>query len=438
MSIPSESREISAKDPLQAVPLDWTCKGLAAEMDGRTPKQLANLGISLFDDRVFFPAAVLRDSALRANSDWMRRFLDLTGASIAPHGKTTMAPVLFRQQLEDGAWAISAATMHHVRAYRRFGVARVFLANQLMGVGAADWVIAELRNDAAFDFYCLIDSVEGVDLLAAAARRGNATRPLQVLIEVGQNGGRAGVRSLEEGLRLGRHVSRYPRELALVGIETFEGVFQMSSDAEARARAMIEQVLALAQACDAAGIFSERIILSAGGSAFFDIAAQTLKSARLSLPVQVLIRSGCYLSHDDGIYKELVQKLLLRNPEAASLLPGLQSALQIWTHVQSRPEPGRVICALGKRDVGADAHLPKLVAWTPSGERHPRPAPPGCAVTGLNDQHAFLECPTDTPLRVGDFVGFGISHPCTTFDRWRMIFRVDDNFKICGAIRTYF
>ena len=438
MSILVPGQKTSIADPLENCPLDWTCKGLPAVMEGLKPQQLAAHSVSLFDDRVLFPVAVLRDSAIRANSDWMRRFLALTGAAIAPHGKTTMAPELFRLQIEDGAWAISAATVHHVRAYRKFGVSRIFLANQLMGAAAADWIVAELRSDATFDFYCLVDSLEGIELLVSASRRGRAQRALQVLIEVGMSGGRAGVRSVEEGLVLARRIAEHPTELALVGVETFEGIFQMSADGENRAKSMINQVIVLAQGCDAESLFRERIILSAGGSAFFDLAAQTLRTARLSLPAQVVIRSGCYLSHDDGMYQQLVGKLVARNPEAASLQPGLQPALQIWAQVQSRPEPGRFICGFGKRDVGSDAHAPKIIAWTPCGETRPRPAPRGCVVTNLNDQHACLDCPPESPLRIGDFVGFGVSHPCTTFDRWRMIFRIDDDFRISGALRTYF
>ena len=63
---------------------------------------------------------------------------------------------------------------------------------------------------------------------------------------------------------------------------------------------------------------------------------------------------------------------------------------------------------------------------------------PGARVTGLNDQHAYLELPAASPLKVGDLVGFGISHPCTTFDKWQLIYVVDDDYRIVDAIRTFF
>ena len=64
--------------------------------------------------------------------------------------------------------------------------------------------------------------------------------------------------------------------------------------------------------------------------------------------------------------------------------------------------------------------------------------PPGHSITRLNDQHAFLRCPAGSPLAVGDLVGLGISHPCTTFDKWSLISVVNDTYDVVGAIRTFF
>lgn len=425
-------------DPLSERPLDWTYKGLPAELEGLRTGEIGQAGLSLFDGRLLFPVAVLSDPVLRANSAWMRQFLALSGADIAPHGKTTMAPDLFQLQADDGAWAISAATVHHVRAYRRFGVSRIFLANQVTGTGAADWLVAELKRDPKFEFYCLVDSQAGVDELASAVRRGGLSRPMNVLLEVGLEGGRCGVRTPEAGVELAKSVASHPEQLVLCGVETFEGVFQMGEAGQSRAQLMIDRVVELARACDALGLFGEEIILTAGGSAYFDLAQATLGAAGLSRPTRIVIRSGCYLSHDSGMYDSLMDGLILREPQAAQISPSLQPALHVWTQVQSRPEPGLLICAMGKRDAGTDAHLPRLVSWVPQGENQPRAVGEGHEVTGLNDQHLFMRCPEDSPLQVGDYVGFGISHPCTTFDRWQFIFRVDDKFRISGGVRTYF
>ena len=35
-------------------------------------------------------------------------------------------------------------------------------------------------------------------------------------------------------------------------------------------------------------------------------------------------------------------------------------------------------------------------------------------------------------------VGFGIAHPCLTFDKWQLLPIVDDDYRVIDAIRTFF
>ena len=76
---------------------------------------------------------MIRDSALAHNHAWMRDFTAATGVLLAPHGKTTMAPQLFAQQLEAGAWGMTVANVQQLGICARFGVRRVLMANQLLG-----------------------------------------------------------------------------------------------------------------------------------------------------------------------------------------------------------------------------------------------------------------------------------------------------------------
>jgi D-serine dehydratase len=425
-------------DPSEGEQLDWRYKGLGPDHEGLLPNELAARRISLFDDRLFFPVAVIKESAVRHNRMWMRKFLKLTGMRIAPHGKTTMAPDLFRLQLEDGAWAITAATMHHVRAYRRFGVRRILLANQLVGHAEINWVIDELHHHPEFDFYVLVDSTAGVEALLNGAHRRSLRRPLKTLVEVGFVGGRCGVRSTAQGLEVANAVHNTGGALTLVGIETFEGIVQMRQDGPTLAEEIIGRSAELANECDRRGLFGDEIILSAGGSAYFDLVATQLTDIRLSRAPSVLIRSGCYLTHDEGMYNTLFSSLLQRRPDLSALGDGLKPALQIWARILSHPEPTRIICGFGKRDVGSDAGLPQPVLWARSNDSTVQAVPPGYALISLNDQHAFLDAPGDGTLEIGDFVGFGISHPCTTFDRWRGLLVIDDAYQVTGFIRTYF
>lgn len=424
-------------DPFAQQPLDWSYKGLPQALLGKSSREIAAQKLRLFDAGALFPVATLREDIMRANSQWMMQFLARHGAELAPHGKTTMSPELMQMQLRDGAWALTAATAHHVRAYRHWGARRIFMANQLIGDGEIQWIAAELARDPTFEFYCLVDSVECLEHLADRLGGAPLGRPINALVEVGTAGGRTGVRSVEEGLRVAAAAARCAR-VTLCGVETFEGLFQADSASERRAEEMLQMTAELARRCDREHYFkSDTVLLSGGGSGLFDLAAELLTAPDFSRATKVVIRSGCYLVHDDGMYRTLFERLCRRADVALDLEGGLEPALQVWARVQSKPEPGRMICALGKRDVGSDAGLPTLTAWVPHGSSSVMPIGTQCVVTGLNDQHAYIEGDV-APFKIADLVAFGVSHPCTTLDKWRALLTVDERFQITGLIRTFF
>lgn len=382
------------------------------------------------------PVAVISQSALRHNSGWMRDFLARSGARIAPHGKTTMAPALFDLQLDDGAWALTVGTPHQIQVARSFGYSRLVLANQLVGRAAIDYVMAELARDDGFEFYCLVDSVANVAALAKAARAHGLTRPFTVLVEMGFAGGRTGCRSVAQALEVAQAVKAEGAALALAGVEGFEGLLKEP----ARVEAFLDEIVAVAQGAASQGLFGEGpIILSAGGSAFYDLVVKKFRNALPERETLLLIRSGCYITHDSIMYTQAFDALRLRDPALAAADGGLQPALTVWAYVQSRPEAEKAILCLGKRDISYD-DLPVPTVWYRPGSDMiaPLPVADGHVVTGLNDQHCHLKVPASSPLQVGDMVAFGISHPCLTFDKWRVIHLVDDALSVVGSIRTYF
>jgi D-serine deaminase-like pyridoxal phosphate-dependent protein len=277
---------------------------------------------------------------------------------------------------------------------RDAGAQRVILANQLVGAPEIAWF--ERERDG-IEAYCLVDSVEGVRALAAGVRA-----PLGVLIEVG--GPRAGCRTLEAALAVADAIAAAP-QLDLAGVEGFEGTLPADEVDPYLAR-----LRELVQVLDGRGAFGREIIATAGGSAFFD---RVVEALRFDRPVRVVLRSGCYITHDDGVYAE------------SSPLPELRAALELWARVLSCPEPGLAIAGFGKRDAPYDLGLPIVRSHS------------GVRVDALNDQHAYLHDP-DGALRIGDTVVCGISHPCTAFDKWPLIGVVDDDDVVVDAIRTQF
>jgi D-serine dehydratase len=424
--------------------VDHRLKGIPG---GMAPCALGDVGAkgwNVLAEDLPLPLVVLNKPAIEHNSQWMRGFLKMTGAIVAPHGKTTMSPQLFGRQIDDGAWAITVATTQQMQVARDYGFARIVLANQLVGKQAIRYVLEEMKRAPDLDFYCLIESVANVEMLAAAARDAKIGRPLQLFLEGGMANGRTGCRDVKSALEVARAVKAAGPLLALRGVEGFEGlVWGNPKDAAAQVQGFLDFLVAIARACEAEDLFAPgKVFLSAGGSAFYDLVTATFNKAGLTREVQVLTRSGCYLTHDSVMYTERFAALRQRTPSVDGLGDGPRAALEIWAYVQSRPEPGKAILTMGKRDVSYDDHTPVPLKWyrpeAGANRRAPLTIGPGHEVTSLNDQHAYMKLPVDSPLRVGDMVGFGISHPCLTFDKWQMIPLVDDDYNVVDAIRTFF
>ncbi|WP_321860022.1 amino acid deaminase [Burkholderia cenocepacia] len=390
---------------------------------------------NLLAEDVSLPAAVLYEDRVEHNLNWMQAFVQQYGVKFAPHGKTTMAPQLFRRQLDAGAWGITLATAHQTQAAYHGGVRRVLLANQLVGRQNMT-IIAGLLSDPDFEFFCLVDSAESVDQLGRFF--GAAKKSLNVLIELGVPGGRAGVRDAAQRDAVLAAIARYPDTLKLAGIELYEGVLKE----EGEIRAFLQQAVALTRELAEAGRFARTpAILSGAGSAWYDVVAEEFRKASDAGFAEVVLRPGCYLTHDVGIYKKAQTDVFARNPIARSMGEGLLPALQLWAYVQSVPEADRAIVALGKRDAAFDAGLPEPARhFRPGRDTAPRDvaAAEGWAVTGMMDQHAYLQIPPGADVKVGDMVAFDISHPCLTFDKWRQVLVLDPQFRVTEVVETFF
>lgn len=394
-------------------------------------KGAAPPGAALVRD-VSLPALVIHRDALEHNIAWMQDFVTRSGAVLAPHGKTSMAPALFRRQLEQGAWGLTLATAVQTCTAYAGGVRRVLMANQLVG-RANMALIADLQADPSFEFYCMVDHPDNVAALGAFfAERGQR---LNVMIEYGVVGGRCGCRTEDEVLALAQAIKAQPA-LALCGIEGYEGVIH-GEHAVSGIRAFAASLVRLALQLQREGAFAiDKPIITASGSAWYDLIVEGFEAEAASGRFLSVLRPGSYVVHDHGIYKEAQCCVLDRRSD---LHEGLRPALEVWAHVQSLPEPGFAVIALGKRDVAYDAGLPMPL------KRYREGVLPAvgddvsaCQVTAVMDQHAFMTVAPGTELRVGDIISFGTSHPCLTFDKWRTGCVVDEQFNVVEAIDITF
>jgi len=412
----------------KAIPLDGSVRRLG---------ELAGRSLSLFGGDIPFPAAVLKRAAIDNNLSVMQAYVGRAGAKLAPHAKTTMCPQLLIRQLEGGAWGLTAATMTQLKLCHDLGAPNLILANQL--VGRAEIEALRDLTAAAPDrpVYVLVDSAEGARAISEIFARAPAAPAARLLIELGMADGRCGVRSLDQGLALARLIRDLPG-VALHGVEGYEGlVFSDHAKQDAvEINGYLGGLLGFHHRLREEALLAdpEGSILTAGGSAYYDLVARAL--AGEAPGATIVLRSGCYVTHDSGFYRELLSRMDDR--AALGEPPRLRPALEVWARVISRPQPDLAIVMMGKRDVSFDIHLPTATRWFREG-LHAAPQPIGGVVTAkLADQHGFLTLTPDTDLAVGDVVGFEISHPCTTFDKWSVLLEVDESYAVLGGLKTFF
>jgi D-serine dehydratase len=418
-------------------------KGFPVGLPPLSREQIAAQGWNLLRGDLPLPLAVLKQSALRHNLHWMRDFCAQRGLHLAPHGKTSMSPELWQLQLDAGAWGISFATVFQAAVGARHGVPVLLIANQVIQRAELDALALLHAERPGMRSMFLVDSVAQVEAIEAWAVDGGFEGRFEVLLELGIAGQRTGTRTADEARRTAARIAASP-VLQLAGIECYEGTTAYCDHAKDRAtvQGLMDRVDAVAREAIAYGWFAqEEIILTAGGSAIFDLVAERL-TPDLGRPVRGVLRSGCYLTHDHQRYT----RYLCCVGERLNLRETLKPALEVLACVQSQPEPGLALLSMGKRDVAYDLDLPQPV-WR-SHPPHmgqdgaPQPVPAHWRIDALNDQHAYLRFDATAPRsewpQLGETVASGISHPCTTFDKWRWLPVVDDGHQVVDAVTTWF
>ncbi|WP_286014341.1 MULTISPECIES: alanine racemase [Nocardia] len=398
-------------------------KALPPAAWGRTVREFVSGAPHL--DELQTPVFTLDRAALDTNIAVMADWAATAGVRLAPHGKTTMAPRLWAEQLAAGAWAITVATGWQAQVARSFGVNRIVLANAFLDPIGLRWAASESALDPDFELISWVDGVDAVALMERALADAPDGVRLPVLVELGGPHGRTGARSVEEALAVAAAV-RSSTRLELTGVGGYEGVFAHDRAVESLSAVddYLENLARLHRAL--AGSYARRAIVSAGGSAFPDLAVEHLapladEHGVHGVPTSVVLRSGAYVIHDDGYYAGI---------SPLSEGRGLRSAMHAWARVLSRPEPGLALLDAGKRDMPFDEGLPVPQRLS---DAH---------VSALADQHAFLRLSGDSALAVGDVVRLGLSHPCTAMDKWRLIPVVDDadaeRPRVVDLVHTFF
>ncbi|MFJ1706965.1 alanine racemase [Kitasatospora sp. NPDC088346] len=437
MPHPSPARPID-KDAVRALAyerIDWRFKGLPVSAAGTTVAELAARRLNVFDDGFLGPIMTIDADALEHNVDVLAKWCAERGVELAPHAKTTMAPQLWERQLDAGSWGLTAANTAQLRVYRAFGISTVLFANELVDSPSLRWVTEELDRDPTFRFICFADSPEVVERMhdVLTALDPAPARPVELIVEIGRTGGRAGARTTEDALATARAAAVSPA-LRLVGVGGYEGV--LVNDPSPYSLCVIDEFLdrlrEVTTLLHDENLFeTDTIVVTAGGSCFFDQVADALtRPWKPGMNILPVLRSGCYIAHDDGFYRWMSP--FSRDDDAERRL---RPALHAWGRVTSMPEPGLALVTAGKRDLSFDAWLPEPQAVRrDDGSTHELR---DCVVNAVNDQHAFVRLAPGNDVRIGDWVRLGLAFPCTAFDKWQLI-PVTRGETVVDLVRTFF
>lgn len=422
--------------------LDDRIRGVPPGTSGLDSSLVGRQGWHPADGRMSLPLLTLDEAAFASNRDLFLRYAREHSAMIAPHAKTPMSPDLARSLVEAGAWGTTVADIRQATVMLKAGLRRLIVANEVGGVGGANRLATLAGAWPSAELYVFADSVAAVNALAEAWRASAALAPLRVLVELGA--ARAGARTTAEAEAVADAVAQTGGRLLIAGVATYEGAAAQPDPV--RTDEVISALLA-----NLADMFlrlrarvgsDAPLIISAGGSVFFDkvVAALSPVVAKDGKATLVL-RSGAIFFHDHGVYDRSLGAVDSRRGfevggASASARNAFRPALRVWAEVLSRPEAGLAICGMGMRDVSFDQGFPRPLTVHRAGQ--PLAVPPKAAVTKLNDQHAFLALQPGDDIAVGDVIEFGISHPCTCLDRYRVIFGVDGSGHVQHAFPTYF
>jgi D-serine dehydratase len=412
---------------------------------GHEPLALADLGRQgwkPFDGQMSLPLISLDRAAFDGNVRLMMRYARDHGVAMAPHAKTPMSTALASALVEAGAWGTTVADIRQASVMLKAGLNRLILANEIGGRSAGRRLAALLAHHPEAELHIFVDSPELATSLLEAWSGREDLPPLGLLVELGA--ARAGARSVGTVEKiLDIILAGESDRIGLSGVAAYEGAAATADPAETAQRiAGLMALTAYVYHLVRARVGTQRhLILTAGGSVFFDMVIQGLQPALAGDDATTLVlRSGAIFFHDHGIYERGLAALDVRSgfsiggqPEKAAL--GFRPTLRVWAEVLSCPEPGLAICGMGLRDVAMDQGLPRPLALYRDGR--PAAALSAATVTKLNDQHAFVAT-SPQELQVGDVIEFGISHPCTCLDRHALLYELDDNGTVVAALPTSF
>ncbi len=430
--------------------LDSRTKGIPLTDSTIKLRDVGRQGWNVLRGDMMFPLLTLRQEWMRHNLKVMRDYAEFHGVSVAPHGKSSVCPQLYAEQMSvGGCWGITAATVQQAAVVAATGIENIVIANEVMARANIEQLVALKQKWPRAEIFSLVDSKEAVEQLAEFGRGRLAGGRFQVLVEVGYVGGRTGVRTRDKARALLAVIAQHRDIVELCGVECYEGTINLP-DADktiAAVDAFLDLAVAVLGDCRASGAFApgRDVLLTAGGSAYFDRVVRRFTDPETGSGVRVVLRGGSYMTYDHGFYETKLRQLDARGGldgplGHVSAVHDFKPALELWAVVQSLQDPGMAIVAMGIRDLPYDLGYPRPLRHYRRGLQVRDLEGDGLpfSIVNSNDQHCYMEYPAGDDIAVGDLIACGISHPCTAFDKWDVLYAIDDDFNVLGALKTFF
>ena len=347
-----------------------------------------------------YPQMVVDVAAVDHNIAVVSAWCHRNRVELAPHIKTTMSVAIVERQRAAGARTVTVATIGQAAIALGWGCRSVLVANEIVDPFELDAVRRWREQDPDLELLCFVDSEAAVGL--AGRTFAGTGLALDVIVEVGTPGGRAGARTLSEAVSVAT-AARTTSGVRLIGVGGYEGVspnvrtLDVLEAVDAQCRLATDVFGACLELCE-----TSTPVFTMGGSAFPDRVVDNLPPRSATPMARFLVRPGCYVTHDHGIYAHV------------SPFADLRPAVTVEALVISIPEAGLAVIGAGKRDLPYDAGAPVPLS-AQNGDEAPRDLR-NSSVRAIFDHHTVLN--TSRHVDVSDVLRLGISHPCSAFDRW--------------------
>ncbi len=334
-----------------------------------------SIGMNVAD--IDTPALCLNIEVVEANIKRMADTFRDSPVRLRPHTKTHKSPRLAHMQIAAGAIGVTCAKLSEAEVMVSAGIRDVLIANQIIG----QTKIARLVNLAAHsEVMVAVDDADNASDLNAAAEAKDVR--LRTLIEVDIGMKRCGATPGRPVLGLAREIVACPN-LRFEGVMGYEGHTIFTQDIDERKQKTEDALKLLTDSADL--LRHEGIpvhIVSSGGTGTHFITG--------AYPGITELQVGSYITMDSQ-YRGLTGI-------------DFDFGLTLQATVISTRDDDHVITDAGMKALTHDFGLPVVID------------PPGWQLTGLAEEHGFLERLDGPQLHRGDKVTIVPNHGCTTIN----------------------